>query len=184
VLLLIEALTYRDAVYTLAVVVFGLSLVALYAASTLYHSAKDPVIRQRWRTADHAAIYILIAGTYTPFCLVVLPEPLGTTILVVTWSMAVAGIVLKVFYTGRFRKLSTAAYVGMGWVIVFAMKPLVEAFGGPGLAWLVAGGVLYTLGAVIYSLRLPFGHATFHVFVLAGSFSHFVAVYGYVVPAG
>jgi hemolysin III len=184
ILLLLQALPTGDLVYTISVAVFGLSLVLLYAASTLYHSAKDPAIRKRWRTADHAAIYVLIAGTYTPFCLVVLPGMLGNTIFAIAWSMAIAGIAMKLFFTGRFKRLSTATYVAMGWVVMFAIKPLVEAFDGPGLYWLIAGGVLYTVGAVIYSLRLPYGHAIFHVFVLAGSFSHFVAVYRHISPAG
>jgi len=182
VLLLLDSLPYHDAVYTMSVGVFGLSLVTMYATSTLYHSARDANIRRRWRTADHAAIYVLIAGTYTPFCLVALEGPVGLTLFAVTWAMALVGIVLKLFFTGHFKRLSTLTYVAMGWLIVFAAKPFVEVFGGLGLAWLAAGGVLYTVGAIVYVLKLPFGHATFHVFVLAGSFCHFVAVYRHLQP--
>ena len=180
---MLKSVPYRDLVYTMSVGVFGLSLVAMYATSTLYHSAKNATIRRRWRTADHAAIYVLIAGTYTPFCLVALEGPVGLTVCAVSWTMAMAGIGLKLFFTGRFRLLSTVTYVAMGWLIVFAAKPLVGAFGGWGLAWLVAGGILYSIGAIVYSLKLPFGHATFHVFVLAGSYCHFVAVYRHLLPS-
>ena len=168
----------------LTVVSFGLfggALVTLYGVSTLYHNSHDPVRRARLRIADHAAIYGLIAGTYTPFTLLVLPQGVGWTIFAVTWSMALTGIVLKIFFTGRFRLVSTLLYLFMGWIIVFAITPLVESLPAAGLRWVVAGGIAYTLGAVLYSIRqLPFNHAVFHLFVLAGSACHFVAVYGYV----
>jgi len=164
---------------------FGLSLVTLYGVSTLYHNTGRSVLRARLRIADHAAIYGLIAGTYTPFTLLVLPQRVGLTIFAATWGMALAGIVLKFFFTGRFRLLSTLLYVFMGWIIVFAITPLVESLPAAGLRWLVAGGVAYTLGAVLYSIRrLPFNHAVFHLFVLAGSACHFVAVYGYAGISG
>ena len=160
---------------------FGVSLVLLYAISTLYHSTKNPRLRSRLRVADHASIYVLIAGTYSPFALIVMQGSIGWTIFAVSWSMALAGIVLKLFYTGRFSLLSTLLYVFMGWIILFAIQPLLASFGGPGLSWLIAGGVSYTLGAVLYSIRrLPLNHAIFHLFVLLGSCCHFVAGYFYV----
>jgi len=160
---------------------FGVSLVLLYAISTLYHSTQNPRLRSRLRVADHASIYVLIAGTYSPFALIVMQGSIGWTIFAVSWSMALAGIVLKLFYTGRFSLLSTLLYVFMGWIILFAIQPLLASFGGPGLSWLIAGGVSYTLGAVLYSIRrLPLNHAIFHLFVLLGSCCHFVAVYFYV----
>jgi len=127
---------------------------------------------------DHAAIYLLIAGTYTPFMLLTIPGTLGYGILIAAWSMAVLGIALKVFYTGHFELLSTLLYVFMGWAIVFAIKPLAAALSAEGLVWLISGGVAYTVGAVLYAIKkLPFNHAIFHLFVLAGSVCHFIAVY-------
>ncbi len=181
VALLWQALASESALTLVSFGLFGLSLVTLYGVSTLYHSSQDAQRRARLRIADHAAIYGLIAGTYTPFTLLVLPQGVGWTIFVATWSMALAGIVLKIFFTGRFRLLSTLLYVFMGWIIVFAITPLVESLPGAGLRWVVAGGIAYTLGAVLYSIRqLPLNHAVFHLFVLVGSACHFVAVYAYV----
>jgi len=183
ILLLLRALPQENPVYLVSAAVFGTSLITLYGASTLYHSAKSPVIRSRWRTVDHAAIYVLIAGTYTPFTLIILSGTVGWSVFAVSWSFAAVGITLKLFFTGRFQLLSTAMYVLMGWMIVFVIKPLIDAFAGPGMIWLFAGGIAYTVGAVLYSTRLPYGHAIFHVFVLAGSLCHFIAVYEYVLPA-
>ena len=163
--------------------IFGVSLIALYAASTFYHSAKDPKKRARLRINDHATIYILIAGTYTPFTLVTLNGWVGWTIFGISWGMAISGVILKLFFTGRYNVLSTLMYVFMGWIIIFAFKPLVNSLAPDGLFWLVAGGVAYTTGAVIYSIKMiPFNHAIFHLFVLLGSFCHFVSVYFYVLP--
>ena len=163
--------------------IFGLSLVALYAASTFYHSAKDPKKRARLRINDHATIYILIAGTYTPFTLVTLSGWVGWTVFGITWSMAIGGVILKLFFTGRYNVLSTLMYVLMGWIIIFVLKPLHNSLAPDGLFWLVLGGVVYTVGAVIYSIKkIPFNHAIFHLFVLLGSFCHFVSVYFYVLP--
>jgi hemolysin III len=156
---------------------FGLSLVTLYGVSTLYHRTPPSPLRARLRIADHAAIYALIAGTYTPFCLLVLPAPVGWVIFAVSWSLALLGIVLKLFFTGRFGLLSTLLYLAMGWMIVFALEPLVTSISPAGLRWLVAGGVAYSAGALLYSIRaLPFNHALFHGFVLVGSGCHVVAV--------
>lgn len=168
-------------VYGIAYVVFGLSLVALYTASTVYHSAKLPAQRNKLRVVDHAAIYVLIAGTYTPYMLLTLPGTLGYSILAAAWSMALVGIILKIFYTGHFVVLSTALYVLMGWAIVFAIKPLASNLPPEGLFWLMAGGVSYTLGAILYAIKqIPFNHAIFHLFVLLGSISHFISIYFYV----
>ena len=163
--------------------VFGASLVVLYAASTFYHSAKSHVLRYRLNIVDHAAIYVLIAGTYTPFAMVTLQGTIGWIVFGVIWIMALSGVILKLFYTGRFQTLSTIMYVVMGWVVVFATKPLLENLPETGLLWLLSGGISYTLGAVIFSLkRIKFNHAIFHVFVLLGSFSHFISIYYYVLP--
>ncbi|RLA24094.1 MAG: hemolysin D [Gammaproteobacteria bacterium] len=183
-LLVTYANRYGSLLHVLSFAVFGVSLVVLYAASTLYHSTTNPARRVRFRILDHAAIYILIAGTYTPIMLVILSGSLGWLMFGITWGFAAIGIVLKLFFTGKYSHASTAMYVFMGWLIVFAIKPLINNFSADGLWWLLAGGLAYTVGAVIYSIKkIKFHHAIFHVFVLAGSACHFVMVYFYVLPA-
>ena len=162
-----------------SLIIYGLSLIILYAASTFYHAAKDPHLRRKLNIFDHAAIYVLIAGTYTPFTILVLEGFLGWIIFGLTWMLALTGIILKLFYTGRFDKLSTALYLLMGWQIMFVINPLMERFSTEGLQLLFAGGVFYTIGAVLYSMKkLPYNHAIFHVFVLLGSVCHFFSVLG------
>ncbi|MBT8048589.1 MAG: hemolysin III family protein [Xanthomonadales bacterium] len=182
-LMMIRAATYGNAWHIVSAGVFGLSLIALYTASTLYHSAKSPRLRARLRIIDHATIYVLIAGTYTPFTLITLNGAVGWVIFAVTWGMAVTGIVLKLFFTGRFNLVSTLMYVFMGWIILFAVKPLAANLSAEGIYWVVAGGLSYTTGATIYSFnKIPLNHAIFHLFVLLGSFCHVVAVYFHVLP--
>ena len=164
--------------------VFGISLIVLYAASTIYHSSEKPVLRNKLRIVDHATIYVLIAGTYTPFTLVVLNSETGWLIFAISWAMAVTGIVLKIFFTGRYDRLSTFMYVFMGWIIIFAIEPLLEKLSSDGLFWLITGGVSYTVGVILYGIsKLKFNHAIFHVLVLLGSVCHFVSVYFYISPA-
>lgn len=161
--------------------VFGVSLMILYAASSLYHASKDEEIRKKRRVWDHSAIYVLIAGTYTPFTLVTMHGKTGWILFAVNWSMALGGIILKLFFTGRFGILSTIFYLVMGWSVVFAINPLMDALSSEGLFWLAAGGVAYTVGAILYSIKgLTYTHALFHILVLIGSFCHFVAIYFYV----
>ena len=182
VLLVVRAVTLGTAVHVVSFAIFGASLVLLYASSTIYHSTTEPAARIKRRTVDHAAIYVLIAGSYTPFTLVVLSGAVGWIMFAASWGMAAIGIVLKLFFTGRFNLISTLMYVLMGWVMVFAIKPLIAAFPGDGIIWLFAGGVSYTLGAAFYAIKkMPFGHAVFHFFVLAGSACHFIAVYFYIL---
>lgn len=182
--LLIRASVHGNAWHIVSFSIFGASLVALYAASTLYHSTSNARLRSRLRIVDHASIYVLIAGTYTPFALVTMNGPVGWWIFGITWGFAVTGIVLKLFFTGRFKRVSTLMYVLMGWIIIFAIKPLTANLSVEGLFWLIAGGVAYTLGAILYSFKkIPFNHAIFHGFVLLGSACHFVSVYYYVLPA-
>jgi len=185
VLMVVRASLYGDVLHLASVSIFGVSLIALYMASTFYHSAKDAVKRTRLRIIDHATIYVLIAGTYTPLTLIALGGTVGWVIFGVSWGMAFIGISLKVFFTGKFDLVSTLMYVFMGWIIVFAIKPLMDNMSSEGLFWLFAGGVAYTTGAIIYSIRkVPFNHAIFHLFVLLGSFCHFLSVYFYVLPTG
>lgn len=183
VLLVVRAASYGTAVHIVSFAIFGASLIVLYGASTIYHSTKDPATRNYLRTVDHAAIYILIAGTYTPFTLTVLDGAIGWTLFGVSWGMAVAGITLKLFFTGRFDLLSTAVYIFMGWIIVFVIKPLLAALPVDAIYWLFAGGISYTVGAAAYSIKkIPYGHAVFHCFVLAGSVCHFIVVHNYILP--
>lgn len=157
--------------------VFGVSLVVLYAASTLYHSFRSPRLKRLWRVVDHAAIYLLIAGTYTPFVLTHLAPHGGLRLLFLVWGLALAGITLKLFFTGRFDRLSTFAYVALGWLAVTELDTLLTAVPAGCLAWVAAGGLCYTGGVVFYLwTRLPYHHAIWHLFVLAGSVCHYFAV--------
>lgn len=183
-LLVIHASTNGTVWHVVSFSVFGASLIVLYAASTVYHSSKKPASRNRLRIIDHASIYVLIAGTYTPFTLVTLNGTTGWIIFSISWGMALTGIILKLFFTGRYKILSTLMYVFMGWLIVFAIRPLINNLPADGLYWLVAGGLAYTTGAILYSIKkIRFNHAIFHVFVLLGSFCHFISIYFYVLPA-
>ena len=185
VAMLTRAIQYGTIWHIVSVSIFGASLISLYTASTFYHGSKEPSLRSRLRIMDHATIYVLIAGTYTPFGLVTLHGPTGWTLFAVTWSMAVAGVVLKIFFTGKYDLLSTLLYVFMGWIVVFAINPLMDKLSSDGIFWLFAGGVAYTVGAAVYSIKkIKFNHAVFHLFVLLGSFCHFFAVYNHVLPTG
>lgn len=164
--------------------VFGSTLVLVYLFSTLYHSLVRTRARHLFQIFDHAAIYLLIAGTYTPFTLVSLRGPVGWTLFSVVWGLAVAGIVVKCFAVGRFAVASALVYLFQGWFVVFAAHPLFHAIGWHGVLWLVAGGLAYTLGIFFFALdRLRYFHAAWHIFVMAGSVAHYFAVLFYVVPA-
>ena len=181
VLLVLKSNTDGTIWHVFSFTVFGISLIILYAASTFYHASKDVELRKRLNIFDHASIYVLIAGTYTPFTLVTLHGKIGWWIFGINWLLAITGVILKLFFTGKYDKLSTIMYVLMGWMIVVAIKPLMHNLGHQGLLWLFAGGIAYTVGAVFYSIpKIKYNHAIFHVFVLLGSFAHFVAVYFYV----
>ncbi len=181
IFLVIKATEKNNTLYLISFIVYGLSLIILYSASTLYHTSKEPKIRKRLNIFDHAAIFLLIAGTYTPFVLITLKGKTGWWIFGITWFIAVVGIILKLFFTGKYDKLSTAMYIFMGWIIIFVIKPLMNNLHPQGLKWLIAGGVFYTVGAILYSIpKIKYNHAIFHVFVLLGSFSHFMAIYFWV----
>jgi len=180
ILLLVKSFHSGTVLSTVSYAIFGASMITLYLASTLYHASVDEKKRKRLNVFDHSAIYVLIAGTYTPFSLLGLQGAWGWSIFGVVWGIAVIGVVLKLFFTGRFRLASTISYVLMGWVIVVAIKPLIERFPFEGLMWLAAGGFSYTFGAVLYQVkRIPYNHALFHFFVLLGTFTHFMGVYLY-----
>ena len=176
--LILKSLNFIGFWKPLSFIIYGLSMIILYAASTFYHAAKNPKKRRRLNIFDHAAIYVLIAGSYSPFCLVALDSSLGWYMFVFVWLFALAGVILKLFYTGKFDKLSTALYLLMGWQVVFFIKPLMASLTSEGLQFLFAGGIFYSVGAILYSIKkLPYNHAIFHVFVLLGSLSHFLAIY-------
>ncbi|WP_296634880.1 hemolysin III family protein [Polaribacter sp.] len=159
-------------------IIYGLSMIVLYATSTFYHATKDPKKSRKLNILDHAAIYILIAGSYSPFCLVGLNSDLGWYMFLFVWLFALVGVILKFFFTGRFDKVSTAMYLLMGWQILFFIKPLMNSISAENFYYLLAGGIFYSIGAVLYSIkRMPYNHAIFHVFVLLGSFSHFLGIY-------
>ncbi len=167
--------------------VYGATLIALYTASTLYHAFRRPEVKRVLRVIDHSAIYLLIAGTYTPFALVVLRDGWwGWALFAAIWSLTAAGIVFKVFFTGRLNALSTAIYVLMGWMCVIVARPLVETLTIEALAWISAGGVAYTAGIAFYhNRRIPYSHAVWHLFVIAGSAFHFLAISRHVLlPVG
>lgn len=175
--LIVLAVVRGDAWQVVGVSVFASTLIALYTASTLYHAARDPARKRRLELVDHGAIYLLIAGTYTPFMIDALRGPWGWSLFGVIWGLAVAGIGLKMVFLGRYRLLSTAIYVAMGWLVLVAIGPMLRHLDPATLAWLVAGGVAYTVGTPLYhSRRLRFAHAFWHLFVIAGSVCHGVAV--------
>ncbi len=157
--------------------VFGISLVLMYAASTLYHSFRTPRIKRILRIIDHIAIYYLIAGSYTPFLMLLFDGKWRWGLLLVVWGLALAGTIFKLFFTGRFERASTLLYVGMGWMVVAFGRPLLDAIPSGGLVLLLAGGLLYTGGVIFFMWeRLPFNHAIWHLFVLGGSCCHYFAV--------
>ena len=171
------AAIWGDAWQLAGAIVFGVALLLLYTASTLYHAIQHPIAKGRLKVFDHCAIYLLIAGTYTPFTLVSLRGPWGWSLFAAIWTLAVAGVVFKLFFTGRFKRLSTAIYIAMGWLVVVAAKPMLSSLDGWTLGWLLAGGAAYTLGTFFYHREsIPHSHAIWHLFVIAGSVCHFVAV--------
>ena len=177
VVLVILAALHGDGWQLGSAIVFAICLLLLYLASTLYHSFHDPVAKRRLKVFDHCAIYLLIAGTYTPFTLVALRGPWGWSLFAAIWSLAMAGVVFKLFYTGRFKRLSTLVYVAMGWLVLVAIKPVLAALDAWTFGWLVAGGLFYTLGTVFYHRHsIPYSHAIWHLFCIAGSACHYVAV--------
>lgn len=176
-ILIIRASTEGDAFAIVGCAVFGATLLLLYLASTLYHASNSAVRRQRLRVFDHCAIYALIAGTYTPFTLIGLRGPWGWSLLGVLWGLAFAGIAFKIFFTGRYERLSTLIYIIMGWLGLIAAMPMSQRLSSGVLIWLVAGGLAYTVGTIFFSSRrIPYAHPIWHVFVLLGSFCHGVAV--------
>ncbi len=164
--------------------VYGTTLIALFLASTVYHSMPHSKRRHVFKLLDHCAIYLLIAGTYTPFLLVAMRSNTGWWLFGTIWALATAGIIKKAWFKHRFPKFALASYLAMGWLAVVAAPQLADAIGPNGMAWLVAGGVSYSVGAVFYVLKqMPFNHAVGHLFVLGGGVCHFLSVALHVLPA-
>jgi hemolysin III len=180
VLLVIRAAQTGDVWRVVSFSIFGASMVLLYSASTVYHALVDSPSRQKWKVLDHSMIYVLIAGSYTPFLLVSLRGPWGWSLFGVIWGLTIAGIVFKVFFAGRFKLASTLLYLGLGWMCVIAAKPMLEDVPNGALWWLLAGGLFYSLGTIFYMRKsMLYHHAVWHLFVLAGTACHFQAIYGH-----
>ncbi|ABS60478.1 PAQR family membrane homeostasis protein TrhA [Fervidobacterium nodosum] len=181
VVLIIFSTFTHDALKIVSAVIYGVSLMIMYLSSTLYHSIQHKKAKQIFEILDHSSIYLLIAGTYTPFTLVSLNGKIGWTMFAIVWLLTAIGIFLKVFFVKRFLILSTLIYIFLGWMIVFEFKPLISAISNTTLWLLVLGGVSYTLGTIFYVWRrLKFGHMVWHLFVLLGSFLHYFAVFNVV----
>lgn len=188
--LLIKAARSSDYLHIAAISVFLLTMILLYTASTIYHSVDSTdKVNRRLRKADHMMISVMIAGSYTPVCLIVLHGRLGYLLCALVWAAAIAGILLKAFWITCPKWVSSALYIGMGWLCVLAFVPIIHALPRAGFGWLLAGGIIYTLGGIIYALKLPlfnsrhknFGsHEIFHIFVMLGSACHFIVMYFFV----
>ncbi|MEK6286585.1 MAG: hemolysin III family protein [Acidobacteriota bacterium] len=183
VVLVVLSILRGDAWHIAGCTTFGVTLVLLYTASTLYHSFHTPRWKRILKILDHTAIYLLIAGTYTPFTLVNLRGFWGWTLFALVWSLSVFGILWKLFHVERFEIVSTLVYVAMGWLVLIAIKPVMAAVPLSGMIWLFAGGLFYTVGVLFFAWkRVPYNHAIWHVFVMAGSICHYFAVMFYVLP--
>lgn len=165
-----------------SVIVYGVSIIVLFSASTLYHTAKTDKKRHYFRILDHISIYFLIAGTYTPVLLITLYNGLGWTLFIGVWGIALFGVVLKLFFTGRFEIFSTLLYLVMGWLIVFDFVSLSSGIGRNGISLLIFGGSAYSIGIIFYAIkRIPYNHVIWHLFVLAGATFHFFMIFFYVI---
>lgn len=182
-LLLVLAVLYGNPAQIISFTIYGVTLIVLYLASTLYHSFQNPRVKQVFKRIDHASIYLLIAGTYTPFLVVAIQGVWGWALLVIIWGLALMGISFKTFFIHRFKKLSVLTYILMGWLCVVALNEMIANIPPGGLIWLAAGGIFYTVGVIFYVMKnVPYTHAVWHLFVLAGSICHFFAVLLYLAP--
>lgn len=190
--LLIKAAHEPERIYIISLTIYAISLIALYAASTTYHTFDlSKKVNTILKKMDHMMIFILIAGSYTPICLLALDRPIGTILLTIVWGIAILGILFKAFWVYCPKWVSSVLYIGMGWVCVLAFSKLLNNLSPAAFGWLLAGGIIYTIGGIIYALKLPlfnakfknFGsHEIFHLFVMGGSACHFVVMYAYMLP--
>ena len=189
--LLIKAAKEPECIYLFSAIIYILSMILLYFASTLYHTINSSEkVNRRLKKFDHMMISVLIAGSYTPICLLVLEKPIGYFLLATVWSFAIVGILIKAFWVTCPKWFSSILYIAMGWTCVLAFTQILNALSPSGFGWLLAGGVIYTIGGIIYALKLPlfnmkhknFGtHEIFHLFVMGGSFCHFIVMYVFVI---
>jgi hemolysin III len=183
IFLMVMASTHGDPLYVFASVLYGLSLVVLYAASTLYHGATHPIRKKTLQIVDHCCIYVLIAGSYTPFTLIVLRSGIGQNLFIFVWVFALVGIAAKLLFGTRYPAISVISYLVMGWIGILAVQPLFATLGWMPVALVIAGGVAYSIGTIFFGWHsIKHHHAIWHVFVLAGSILHFLAVALYVIP--
>lgn len=183
-LLVVLAGRYGDVYQIVSFSVYGATLVILYTASTLYHSFQRPRVKRVFQVIDHASIYLLIAGTYTPFLLIRVRSEWGWTLLIIVWGLAILGVGFKVVFSTRYLKVSVLTYILMGWLCVVAGKEMLSNIPTGGLIWLAVGGVVYTVGVIFYAIkRIPYNHAIWHLFVLGGSICHFFSILFYLAPA-
>ena len=183
IILVVLSVTRGNGWHIAGCTIFGVTLVLLYSASTFYHALRAPRLKRILKILDHTAIYLLIAGTYTPFTLVNLRGFWGWTLFSLVWGLSLFGILWKFFHAERFQIISTLIYLAMGWLVLIAIKPVTVALPLSGIIWLLAGGAFYTIGVPFFALkRLPYNHAIWHLFVLAGSICHFLAVMFAVLP--
>ncbi|WP_353777621.1 hemolysin III family protein [Winogradskyella sp. 3972H.M.0a.05] len=182
-LVLLIVFSNSDTPYSLfSVIVYGISIIVLFLASTFYHAVTGPRRKHYFRIIDHISIYLLIAGTYTPVLLIMLPDSKGWMLFWTVWLIAAFGIILKIFFTGKFELFSTLLYLVMGWLIVFDFSTLVERLDPTGLVFLIVGGLAYTVGIVFYAIeKIPYNHVIWHLFVLAGAIFHFFMIFNYVI---
>lgn len=182
-LLLVKAESVMSDTAFYASMVFGISMILCYGSSTLYHSFTNPRIKYAMNIIDHAAIYLLIAGTYTPFALFIVPGSAGTYLLIAIWTLAFLGILYKLFFMKYWPKFSLVFYLSMGWLVLFVIKPVINNLATPGLWLMVAGGVSYTVGVYFFVKdKIPYNHAIWHLFVLGGTLCHFLCIWLYVLP--
>jgi len=181
-ILLILFNTYKSDWSLFSVIVYGISIIILFTASTLYHCISNEKRKHYFRVMDHISIYILIAGTYTPVLLISLQDSLGWPLFWIVWGIAAFGVILKVFFTGKFEAFSVLLYLAMGWLVIFDFSQLSEVIGSNGILLLFAGGLAYTGGIIFYAIeKIPYNHVIWHLFVLAGAIFHFFMVFGYII---
>ncbi len=182
---LILLLVYADATkpwVLFSVIIYGLSIIILFLASTFYHAVKGEKRKHYFRIIDHVSIYLLIAGTYTPVLLIALTHSLGWILFWTVWAIAAFGVILKLFFTGKFEVFSTLLYLVMGWLIIFDYSNVSQALGSNGILWFIAGGLFYTVGIIFYAVqRIPYNHVIWHLFVLGGAISHFFMIFFYII---
>lgn len=183
IILVVSAVLSGDVYHIVSFSIFGTSLVFLYLSSTLYHGFQQPRLKKIFKVFDHSAIYLLIAGSYTPFLLVAIRGTSGWILLVVVWLIALFGVLFKILFIERFLILSVIVYILMGWLCVFVFQEMIANIPIGGLIWLAVGGLFYMVGVIFYALqKIPYMHAVWHFFVLGGSISHFFAVLFYLAP--